>query len=191
MSASTEAITTLHTLGPEGTNCEAAAHYYFRKQGVKGCVLLHETLEAAVASMPDDSSHAVLGCAVYPHLHTLVFSNLDRLSLADCFIFPTFNMVLAARKGAVIRSVATHPAPKHLVPQGLTVKLVNSNAQAALDCAAGHADACITTLPAAKRCGLAVLDDHGPVSMSFTLHANKSRSETVARGDYLLERASL
>lgn len=164
-------VAVLHTLGPTGTNCEAAAYAWFRRQGGVGRVELHSTLEQAVERMPEDDTHALLGCVVYPELHTLVFSNLDRLALADCFIFPTFNMLLARRPDVMqVRSVASHPAPKHLVPAGLEVHLVNSNAQAALDCAGGIVDACITTLPAAQRHGLQIVNDHGPVPMGFTIH---------------------
>ncbi len=164
-------VAVLHTLGPTGTNCEAAAHAWFKRRGNIGRVYLHSTLEQAVEEMPEDDTHALLGCVVYPDLHTLVFSNLGRLALADCFIFPTFNMLLAQRPGVPsVRSVATHPAPRHLVPAGLDVSLVNSNAQAALDCANGIVDACITTLPAAQRNGLQIVNDHGPVPMGFTIH---------------------
>ncbi len=164
-------IVVLHTLGPAGTNCEAAAHAWFRRLGGVGRVELHPTLELAVERMPEDDTHALLGCVVYPDLHTLVFSNLDRLELADCFIFPTFNMLFAKRPGvAHLSSVASHPAPRHLVPAGLKVSLVNSNSQAALDCANGIVDACITTLPAAQKHGLQIVNDHGPVPMGFTIH---------------------
>lgn len=41
-------VAVLHTLGPTGTNCEAAAHAWFRRQGGVGRVELHSTLEQAV-----------------------------------------------------------------------------------------------------------------------------------------------
>ncbi len=182
-------VAVLHTLGPTGTNCEAAAHAWFNRQRNVGRVELHATLEQAVEHMPEDDTHALLGCVVYPDLHTIVFSNLGRLALADCFVFPTFNMLLARRPDVVhVRSVASHPAPRHLVPAGLEVLLVNSNAQAALDCANGIVDACITTLPAAQRHGLQIVSDHGPVPMGFTIHVrhraqfSESTMTSVARG---------
>lgn len=66
-------VAVLHTLGPTGTNCEAAAHAWFRRQGGVGRVELHSTLEQAVERMPEDDTHALLSCVVYPELHTLVF----------------------------------------------------------------------------------------------------------------------
>lgn len=172
-----EKISTLHTLGPTGTNCEAAAHEWFARQGRKGKVSLHPTLEIAVEKMEYNISSALLACVVYPELHTLVFSNLKRLSLIDCFIFPTHNMVLASRDGKIPKSVSTHPAPQHLVPSWLLERsFVNSNAQAAINCADGITDACITTLVAANASQLYVLEDFGLVPMGFTIHAPVNRS---------------
>jgi prephenate dehydratase len=166
----------IHTLGPTGTNCEAAAHHWFAQQGVAdGRVVLHETLEKALAGVmaqPEDS--ALLGCVVYPLLHEIVFRNLRTLSMRECFVMPTLAMVLAARSDAMPRTVASHPAPESLASDlGLTVKISNSNAEAALLCAAGHTDGCITTIKAAKAAELHVLEDFGPVPMGFTIHAPK------------------
>lgn len=67
---------TIHTLGPSGTNCEAAANNYLEKKKAKGKICLHETLEKAVSEIEHDENSLLLGCVVYPELHTLVFSNL-------------------------------------------------------------------------------------------------------------------
>ncbi|MGM1062239.1 hypothetical protein [Saccharothrix sp. Mg75] len=163
-------ITEVHTLGPAGTNCEQAARVWLANRGVEGEVRLHRTLETAVEEMSYDGTHALLGCVVYPDLHTLVFSNLHRLVLADMFIMPTFNMLLAAREQREPATVSTHPAPQHLVPEGMTRVITTSNAQAASDCANGLTDGCITTLPAAREHDLVVLRDYGPVPMGFTIH---------------------
>jgi prephenate dehydratase len=163
-------ITTIHTLGPTGTNCESAAYEWFRRRRRKGEVILHATLEQAVKEMPKEPEHALLGCVVYPDLHTLVFSNLKSMVLAECFVFPTFNMLLTSRDGTMPQSVASHPAPQHLIPAGCEVRLVTSNVQAAIVCADGGTDGCITTAPAAQRYGLRVVRDHGPLNMGFTIH---------------------
>lgn len=163
-------ITTIHTLGPTGTNCESAAYEWFRRRRRKGKVILYATLEQAVKEMPKEPEHALLGCVVYPDLHTLVFSNLKSMVLAECFVFPTFNMLLASRDGKMPQSVASHPAPQHLIPEGCEVRLVTSNVQAAIVCARGGTDGCITTAPAAEHYGLHVVRDHGPLNMGFTIH---------------------
>jgi hypothetical protein len=165
-------ITTIHTLGPAGTNCESAAYEWFKRRKRKGEVILYATLEQAVTEMPKGPEHALLGCVVYPDLHTLVFSNLKSMALAECFVFPTFNMLLASRDGTIPHSVASHPAPQHLIPEGCGIRLVTSNVQAAIVCANGETDGCITTAPAAQRYGLRVVRDHGPLNMGFTIHIN-------------------
>lgn len=164
------AIRSVHTLGPAGTNLETAAHEWLHRQGVDGDVELHESLEAALDAVPDNGEHALVACAVYPALHTLTFANLHRLHMVDCFIMPTHNMVLASAGVDNPRTVATHPAPAGLVSAGAEARLVLSNSQAAIDCAAGRAEGCITTSVAAELHGLAVLRDFGPVPMVFTIH---------------------
>lgn len=161
----------IHTLGPAGTNCERAAREWLARAGRRGRVVLHPTLEAAAAALPVDGRAGLMGCIAYPDLHTLMFANLGRLRLADCLITATHPMVLAAREARQPRSVVTHPAPRLLVPAGVTeVILTTSNARAADECAAGRADGCITTGAAAEDRGLILLRDFGPIHMGFTIH---------------------
>jgi|tagenome__1003787_1003787.scaffolds.fasta_scaffold20890665_1 hypothetical protein len=163
-------ISTIHTLGPTGTNCEAAAVEWFRRNGVAGETRLYETLEQACAEMPDDPGAALLGCAVYPDLHLLVFNNLNRFEIVDSFVMPTYDMVLASRAGVSLSVVATHPAPQSLVPDEYRKILVTSNSRAAALCADGGADGCITTVQAMKTHGLTLVKNFGPVPMAFTVH---------------------
>jgi len=164
-------IRVIHTLGPAGTNCEAAAHEWFRRNGRKGTVHLHPTFEIAAEAFNDDPAIAVLGCVAYPDLHNLVFSNLNRFQMVDVFVMPTFNMILASRTGDVPKTISTHPAPQQLAPQGAQLSFVNSNAQAAVDCRHGRTEGCITTAKAAHSLGLKMIQDFGPVPMGFTIHA--------------------
>ncbi|MEI5097370.1 bacilysin biosynthesis protein BacA [Streptomyces sp. PmtG] len=164
----------MHTLGPTGTNLEAAAHQWFRRRGLtdEGRVVLHTSLEDAMASVPRTGEHALLACAVYPELHTLVFGNLHSCRMVDCFLWPTHAMVLAVAPdtGAEPRTVATHPAPAGLVPAASEAQWVTSNAQAAIDCADGKAEGCVTTVVAARAHGLRVIRDFGEVPMVYTVH---------------------
>ncbi|GGK18891.1 hypothetical protein [Salinarimonas ramus] len=174
-------LTAIHTLGPTGTNCEAAAKHYAQAHGLDVQVVLHRTLEEGMVHVLQDPGAALLGCVVYPDLHGLVFPYLDRMTLADQFIFDTFPMVLAARSAdAEIRLVGTHPAPRSLVPAQYEVRLVTSNAEAARLCAAGEVDACITTGVAARSHGLVVIEDNGPVPMGFTIHTHHAIARRAA-----------
>jgi hypothetical protein len=140
----------------------------------------HSTLEVGVAAVTEDRDAALLACVVYPALHEIVFENLDWLELAECFVLDTYNMLLARRPGSADGGVvASHPAPAVLAAPLASrgVRLVSSNAQAAVACAAGEADACVTTLEAARRHGLEVVRDFGPVPMGFTIHVHAGRDD--------------
>ena len=173
-------MVTVHTLGPAGTNCEKAAYLWLEKNHQHGDVKLHQTLEEAAQYMAaTDSNDVLLGCIVYPHLHHLVFNNLNYLKLTECFVMNTHSMVLASKviNPAEIKTVGSHPAPQDLIRQvpdinsQLAVHLFNSNSEAARQCAIGTVDACITTDISASRCGLPILANFGPVPMGFSIHA--------------------
>ena len=163
-------IRVIHTLGPVGTNLAAAAQEWFDRNRIHGDVELYQTVETAIEHMPRDSSHALLTCAVYPNLYNVVFKNLSRLQFVDSFIWPTFPMLLASRDGSRPTVVSTHPAPQSLIPEGMERVITTSNSQAAVDCATGKTDGCITTLSALELHGLKIVEDFGPVPMVFTLH---------------------
>lgn len=170
----------LYTLGPSGTNCEAAARHWLSKNTYYGAnVKLFETLEDAVTALPYSHQAALLGCVVYPDLHSLVFANMRWLVMVDAFIYPTYPMVLATQSSfsdTDAKSIACHPAPQPLVPDRFErIDLESSNTAAADSCSSGVVDACITTEVAAKQRGLRVSQDFGPIDMGFTVHA-QSRS---------------
>ncbi len=167
------AIDRIRTLGPTGTNCEAAARHWAAAHAPNSDIELHQTLEDAMTLALEEPKTAILGCVVYPDLHNLVFPYLARMRLADVFLFNTFNMVLAAPTGRQDFSlVATHPAPSSLVQDDYPVTLARSNAEAARMCRAGEVDACVTTLPAARANGLDTVRDFGEVPMGFTIHVH-------------------
>lgn len=172
----------VHTLGPTGTNCEKAAQEYLRRQSKAGNIRLHETLEVAVEELINSEEGGVLlGCIVYPQLHDIVFKNLGKLKLVDCFVIDTHEMVFAGRSTSLsaISSVGTHPAPKHLVSEVLDLRpdvrvtICDSNSAASLQCANGDFDACITTDVAATKNGLHIFKSFGPVPMGFSIHGKE------------------
>jgi hypothetical protein len=165
-------ITALHTLGPYGTNCELAARRWYDRVGTVGRVVLHPTLEEAADRVADSSRAALVACAAYPALHTLIYSRLGRLTMVDCMMMPTHNMVIARRRGArTLESISVHDAPAALVPDGFATRLpAMSNSAAARSCRIGAADACITTMPAALSEGLEIMHDFGPIVLGFSVH---------------------
>ncbi|MFZ4215342.1 hypothetical protein ACOZB2_28620, partial [Pantoea endophytica] len=56
----------IHTLGPEGTNCEKAGYLWLESKKVYGDVKLYSTLEDALIEVRKNSHDLLLGCAVYP-----------------------------------------------------------------------------------------------------------------------------
>ena len=173
-----QSITSLHTLGPAGTNCELAARKWFEQQGIDGEVVLYPTFEEAADRVVAVPGAALLSCVAYPELHTVLYSHLEELVLVDCLIIPTHEMVLATRTAATpVRSVASHPAPASLAPRGADLRLSTSNSQAAQECASGLVDACITTRAAMEDHGLHLARDFGAVAMGFTVHAQRDSEE--------------
>ena len=170
-------IRSVRTLGPTGTNLEAASRWWCKARSASHAeVILHDTLEDAVSDMTLDGTEVLVGCIVYPELHTLVFHNLERLEIAECFVYPTHRMVLASRDGKLPRTVASHPAPQSLVPADVQEKrLVDSNAVAAIECAKGAVEGCITTGVAAEAHGLKIVKDFGSLPMGFSVHSPKKR----------------
>ncbi|MDR6352663.1 hypothetical protein [Pantoea sp. SORGH_AS_0659] len=104
----------IHTLGPEGTNCEKAGYLWLESKKVYGDVKLYSTLEDALIEVRKNTHDLLLGCAVYPDLHKIVFENLDFLEIQDSFVMPTWNMVLAKnhRSSSNMEKIiiACHPA---------------------------------------------------------------------------------
>ena len=165
-------ITSLHTLGPSGTNCELAARRWFARAGRRGDVVLHPSVDEAADRVLEVPGAALLACCADPELNTLVYSRLGRLVMVDCLLVPTHHMVLARRPGVVApESILLHPAPAALVPATFRRRILAAgNSEAARRCAGAEADACLTTLPAALREGLEVERDFGPVPLSFSVH---------------------
>lgn len=167
-------VTKIHTLGPKGTNCELAAHQWCELNNVNPEIVLHSTLEDAVDIANFEDQEALLACIVYPNLHHLVFSNLDKMRLLDCFVMPTYNMVLASLNTKKPKRIASHPAPISLLNNlDWTVHphiYSTSNTQAAISCKEYEVDGCITTLKSAHDFGLKVIRDFGPVDMGFSIH---------------------
>ncbi len=125
----------------------------------------------------DEVESVLLGCVVYPNLHEIVFRNLGKLTMVECFVMDTYEMVFASTKEWLeeVSTVCTHPAPAYLVGlvSGLHPNSVvhsDSNAEASRLCAGGAYDGCITTLAAAEANKLVVHKNFGPVPMGFSIH---------------------
>jgi prephenate dehydratase len=166
-------IKRVYTLGPRGTNCEKAAKTWLKSKKIKGEIRLTATLEEAVQYVKNDKEAALLSCIVYPDLHKLVFDNINSIEFFDCFVIDTYPMVLATRGQEYPRTISTHPAPENLIQPFNEIMYSTSNAQAALDCAAGKTEGCITTKECAEKLNLKIVKNFGELPMGFALHALK------------------
>ena len=160
----------IHTLGPAGTNCEKAALKWVKRKCPNASLHLHSTMELAATKVANCRSSALLSVMAYPQLHAIIYEHITALQLIDVFIMNTDNMVLASASGMMPTTCATHPAPEKLLPASVKRHYVTSNVVAAVECANGKAEGCITTLGAAQKHSLKILQKFGPVPMGFTIH---------------------
>lgn len=172
-----------YALGPAGTNISQAAERWAERMGVSGKteIILCETPEASLEQARAVDTEGVIGlfgtCAVYYALNTLFFQNPAALPFFAEEVMFLDEMQLAAkadRAGEVEGKVpsdwrvASHPSPAPLVRNlGCHVELVNSNAQAADECAQGRVELCITTESARQSRGLVKLHSFGSPAMVF------------------------
>jgi hypothetical protein len=172
----------IHTLGPNGTNCERAAISWITRKCPHASVVLHCSLETAAEAVKSANDSVLLGVVAYPRMHSLIYSHLECLQLIDVFIAKTDYMVMASATGAIPKLCATHPAPEKLLPAVIGRRFVTNNVDAAKECADGLADGCLTTLCAAEKHGLKVVRNFGQIPMAFTIHGPMS-VPTSARTD--------
>ena len=168
--------TTIFTLAPLGANHERTTKEWFRRSSVDGETKLYSRFEEAAVEKPGG---ALADCVVYPDLHALVFSSLDRLELMNYFVMPVYDMVLAGMVAKrPLACMRTHPATQNMLPEEeRQCQLVYGYAQADIDYARGLTDGCITTGLAAEEHGLVVLEDFGAVPIGFTIDLpSKKRS---------------
>lgn len=167
-------------LGPAGTNMEQSYKAWIQKNRIqdKSEIVLCPTPEDSLAQARTVTEIGTVPlfwtCAVYYKLNELFFNNPDTYPFVFHFYFTLDNMQLCVRTelaslewGSGWR-IASHPSPAPLV-RGLEseVVLTTSNAQAALMCASGQVEACITTQQAARIHGLATVHEFGSPTMVF------------------------
>lgn len=77
-------------------------------------------------------------------------------------------MVVASADGTMREKsrVISHPAPSSLVGEGHDITMATSNAVAAIECASGKFNACVTTAQSAAEYGLKIVTDFGLVNIT-------------------------
>jgi hypothetical protein len=172
-------------LGPDGTNnISQACFKWIARMGIgqKSEVVMCVTPEIALERSRELTDETVLGifwtCAVYDREKDLFFGNPDTFPFYFQETMPLDEMQLATRPelvhpgGGLISGpswrIASHPSPEGLL-KSLRCEIVRalSNADAAILCASGVAEACITTESARAKQGLTTLHVFGSPEMVF------------------------
>jgi hypothetical protein len=171
-----------HVLGPAGTNIMQAAERWHERMHIteKAELVICETPEQAVLRARATTERDVLAiywtCAVFVRENQVFFNNPDTLPFSFQQTMPLDEMQLATRPELAMQfmeSVAewrilSHPSPAPLVSKLRCLVIeVSSNAAAAKRCAAGEAEACITTETSRRLYGLVKLHSFGSPEMVF------------------------
>jgi hypothetical protein len=188
-----------HALGPSGTNILRAAEQWHREMNIdhKAKIVLCDTPEQAVMSARANKEEGVLDvfwtCAVYFREHELFFGFTDTLPFLFQVNLPLDEMQLACRPEMAVRllntdamsgcKVLSHPSPASLVKKLPVVVIpAKSNADAAVRCSHGEAEACITTEAAQRLHGLVTLHRFGSPPMVFFGGISTHRIDLLRRG---------
>jgi hypothetical protein len=187
-----------HALGPAGTNILRAAEQWHREMNIdhKAKIVLCDTPEEAVTAARTNKEEGVLDvfwtCAVYFRQHELFFGFPDTLPFLFQVKLPLDEMQLACRPEMAARflnldaisrcRVLSHPSPATLVKKLPVVVIpAKSNADAAIRCSHGEAEACITTETAQRLNGLATLYRFGSPPMVFFGGISSHRIDLLRR----------
>ncbi len=174
----------IFSLGPEGTNIIKATRQWVEKTGISHkseyiyCDTPEEEVEKAREVKESGVFPIIALCAVYYKLNDLYFNYEDCYFFMHHYYMPLDKLQLAAREEVETIpedwTIAVHPSPKPLIT-GLKNKTVkaNSNSSAAQLCAAGIANACITTEEAKTAYSLKTLHSFGAPNMLFTFGTTK------------------
>lgn len=169
----------IFVLGPSGNNIEQAAKQWAKNLNLTEksefiyCNTPTEELERALQINDPETFPIFVLCAVYNKLNELYFTYEDCYFFMHHYYMPLDEMQLVARKAVkevpTEWTIASHPSPMPLL-QSLKNKIVEaySNAHAAMLCAEGFVDACITTEKARKIYSLERIHSFGSPIMLFT-----------------------
>lgn len=147
-----------YTLGPRGTNIEAACRVWRERMGIghKHHIIYCDTPETALTQAEAANGEETVGifwtCAVYHKEHQLFFHNPRAFPFFTQQAMRLDRMQLAVRQGYDLPEsiadmrIASHPSPSSLLAHRVNeVIQVASNSLAAKLCSEGLVDACITT----------------------------------------------
>lgn len=176
-----QSSTAIATLGPAGTSSEYAARAMASHiAGDTPCLLFSTYEEAAQAVINKQADYLVVANA-YHSINRFYIS--DQLVVAGVFPKATPPYGVAVRPGANLDprtlTLATHPAPSHLVKRWFDplhqpqLQLADSTSAAAQAVAYDEAGACITTDLARQQHGLVFISDTIRIRMIWSIFVRR------------------
>ena len=152
------------TLGPSGTDSEAAAKKILEEKGLPGEVVLCDSFEAAKKHAIENNSYFLIPAAYVVRVRDgsvkdtwgdFNFREMDRLETIDAVVSPLKDMGVAKNKDCNNpQSVALHPATdvfaEKYVPD-LRREYILSKPLAVKECSEGKADMCIGSIDVIER----------------------------------------
>jgi len=148
--------TAIATLGPEGTDSEAAAKRVLQRNGIDGGVVLCSGFEAAKDHAIMNNTYLLVPAAyasrdsqgnVVDTWGDFNFRNLEALDLVDSLVLPLKEMCVARNVDCVeARTIALHPATDVFADRfadGLERIYIHSKPLAVKHCSEGQSDMCI------------------------------------------------
>ena len=188
---------TLATLGPSGSDSEAAAKSYAAKLvphtipyrledgvarvgvsigGIRTAkVELHPTYKDAIDSLVAGGSDLAVVASAAHDLSDYIFGKPYRaIKINGFFMHPTDEILFVRRKGIVkVRSVALYPATRPLVKGEYKIVASVSKSQAAEDCLECRADAAVITTRSYDPNKFDVVERYGAFMMSWNVFIRK------------------
>ncbi len=156
--------TTIATLGPEGTDSEAAARIILERKGLEGNIVLCESFDAARVWAIGHDAYFLIPAAyaardengrVKDTWGDFNFREMDSLELVDSIVLPLKEMCIARNRACETpESIALHPATDVFAERyapGLRRDYVHSKPLVVERCSEGKSDLCIGSSDVAER----------------------------------------
>jgi len=174
------------TLGPDGTDSEAAAKQVLQRNSIAGEVVLCESFESAREHAIQHNTYLLVPAAyaardsegrVIDTWGDFNFRNLDNLELEDSIVLPLKEMCVARNIESIEpRTIALHPATDIFAERyakGLEKIYIHSKPLAVKHCSEGQSDLCIGSADVVERFENLVVEQSVKPKMIWALYSRR------------------
>lgn len=163
----------ISTLGPSGTCSEYTSQYYLERNNIIGKIMLYSSFEEAIEILINKKSDIAIVPSAYRNFSKLIFENNNKIKITNSFMYDTPNLAIARKNLETnVTKIATHPSPSSLVQRvypDAEIVFAESNSKAALMLLNGEVEACMTNYICVEKYGFSIVEDFGPISMSWNV----------------------